>query len=143
MGAFNVEDYNPKRNPAYSAAIYKWLRKCRLPWVTAWRGNDGMVLVGWLDEDVFVIGASAKHMAHGHKADPGAYSVNGFGLTRDDALWAEYGRIGVCAFIPAHRYGPQPWTTDGDVRTCQWCGHTQRLRRWEEVVTREEWEVVP
>lgn len=146
MSTFDVETINPKRNPAYNPYLYAFLAKSCFrsksvsfyrvrgePWVGT-EDSTGRFIGGPVDA-VVVSGAGVSTTSWPLR--PGQH--------RDDALWAEYLRIGVCALFPEHRDGdyPQRWVTDGGKRTCQWCGRVEYLRQWEEVVKREAWEYSP
>lgn len=146
MSTFDVETINPKLNPAYSQDLYAFLGKScfRSKSVSFYRVR-GKPWVGAEDSTGrFIGGRVADVVIWGAGVHTASWPMR-LGEDRDDALWAEYLRIGVCALFPEHRDGdyPERWSYNGGVRTCQWCGRVEYLRRWEEVVKREAWVFTP
>lgn len=105
MTTFDVETINPERNPAYSERLYQVLSGAGWPEATAWRTPTGPV-IGYVMR-AFVHRPRAlvfvKVMSHDVVCGPTELFYNPSMYVRDDALWAEYLRIGVCALFPEPR----------------------------------------
>lgn len=146
MASFDVETINPARNPAYSGRLYEVLAGAGWPEVTAWRTPTGPA-IGYVmgpfvhrPKALIFVKVLSRDVVYG----PTEFFLNPTLHVRDDALWAEYLRIGVCALFPEHTEDePEQWATKGDTRACRWCGRLEWRRRWVEVVRREAWEEVP
>jgi hypothetical protein len=133
----------------YSPNLRKFMRSRRQ---RAYRTNlyrdteSNWLYIGQLFDDGWFHGAQLNRvLCVGSKAETWAYSPVQLSLTLIDDFWERYERIGRCAIDVAHdRYfigDGSRWLTDGDTRSCLWCGaHTQRLRRWVQKVERERWE---
>lgn len=80
----------------------------------------------------------------GAKAEVGCWTFPVSDLAEIKNFWSEYARIGRCAIDKDHDHhfveGAGRWAEDGDVRTCNWCGHKQNRRTWIETVARQKWE---
>jgi hypothetical protein len=133
----------------YSPNLRQWMRSRsqRAYRIAVYRNSDGQLYIGQLFEDDhgwFHGSRLNEVLCNGAKANSWAFSPSQLSLTIIPDFWARYERIGRCAIDVAHdRYfvgESTRWLTDGDTRSCLWCGeHTQRLHRWTEMVERERW----
>jgi hypothetical protein len=138
----------------YSPNLHAWLVKnsqSAEPLVTGLGpspvdGSHTWLLIGHFDTGGWFSGSSVRRiLGSGLKTQRWAH-LPGHVIEGGSEFWAEYFRIGRCALDPAHKTSflnaDKRWATDGDHRTCTWCGAEQRLRKWEETVAREKWELV-
>jgi hypothetical protein len=139
--------------PRYSPNLCAWLRKQlrrhgdHWPYPRVFRDKEGGRWIGWIDEDQWFIGSILwRTICDGAKAEVGCWTFPIADLTEEPDFWARYAEIGRCLIDPEHRRGflneeKTRWLTDGDTRSCLWCGdHTQTLRRWTETAECERWE---
>lgn len=129
----------------YSPNLKRWCRKQAAHDNRVYRGKDGALWIGWIDDGLWFIGSRFwRVMCLGAKAEVGCWTFPVSDLTEVKGFWGEYARIGRCAIDKDHERhfveGAGRWTEDGDVRTCKWCGHTQNRRTWTESVVRQKWE---
>lgn len=159
-----LADINPQKGDKYSPALFRWLQKqqriqrfsvdpkTELPQV--YRSRAGGLFIGEMGRivgrnDLCFVGVGLMRvLSYG----PGfSVEMRSFNAQQSKSLrlvktfWTRYLAIGRCALDPKHdiyfggagasRYK----TTSKTRRTCQWCGHCQRLVRRVEKVQREEW----
>lgn len=142
---------NPRRNPAFSPNLYKFLKreakKGAFDWQVWFSADPGhRPVLGYRDisDDRFLIGALLWQVLGNNHSEVYAYTPRvAATYTSDETFWDRYLQIGRCALDPEHeRYfltPPDRWSEEGDVRTCLWCGHVQQKHRWSERVVREAW----
>jgi hypothetical protein len=145
----DIEAVNPVLHPKYSPNLYKFMcaQRRRSHWVAqltrVFRDETGTLWIGRLD-DGYLIGANLiTVLCAGSKADTWAFGYLK-GLTELRDFWPRYTRDGRCAIDPGHRMhflnDESRWATDGDHRSCRWCGNAeQQLHRSTKVVKTEHW----
>lgn len=129
----SAEEINPRRNPAFSPNLYRWMKRnpSRVHRVDRWHwlGTD---YLGYFDEDGWfsysrLIGVTV------HGAPQTVFKTNQRDLVEAVRvpLWESYVWVGRCAIDPEHEFGFQDQRFDvvGDFRTCRWCGLRQRAVR--------------
>ena len=142
----------PAKGDKYSQNLHKWLsnrrEKHRLnsrvftrKTPDGWR--DGMLVGHYDNEMVLSATGMIDIMCRGNGATLFCYGR--LPVTEMPDFWANYERIGRCIFDPKHMMGfshdATRWKTDGDARSCLWCGEcVQHLRRWQETIERAQWE---
>jgi hypothetical protein len=138
---------HPRYGARYSPNLHRFMsarsRRVTSGYAHVYRDREGTLWLGYLD-DGFMNGTRLMSvLCEGGRAQTMAYG--GLGpLTLVHDFWTRYLAIGRCAIDPDHRIGfigdQTRWQTDGDVRSCLWCGQaTQKLDRWVERVQRERW----
>lgn len=145
--------FDPSRwhGPRYSPNLNRWLAGVKrdrshrgVPHV--FRDPEGVRWIGWIDDcDMFIGTRLMRCLTVGRKAEVGAWMKIAESLTEEPDFWRHYDQIGRCHIDPRHNgwwVGEETrWLTDGETRSCLWCGnHTQHLRRWTDTVERERWE---
>lgn len=130
----------------YSPNLRSWLTRERFGGATPSVYSDpaGTPWIGWIDEDTWFIGSRLwRVLTVGKKAEAGCWTFPISDLTERAGFWEQYAEAGRCAIDPEHSHvfiGEETrWTTDGDERTCNWCGCQQRLERWTEPRERQRW----
>lgn len=109
-----------------------------------YRGPNGTLWIGWIDDGAWFIGSRLwQVLCTGRRAQVGCWTFPVSDLTEVPDFWAKYARLGRCAIDTDHTRSfvndDNRWDTQGDIRSCRWCGFQQTKRRWTEVVTREAW----
>lgn len=154
-----VHKIDPRVHPKYSPNLYKWLNKLSPSFrqrvmVYSHTCHDFLDplpihYIGFLDLDDqnWFHGSKLNTvLCNGAKATVFAYSIkyhfpDNFQIIPE--FWDNYIKIGRCAIDTNHSIrfldDKSRWARDRDTRVCQWCGHTQHLKRWEETVEREAW----
>ncbi|PTQ64510.1 hypothetical protein C8J45_103360 [Sphingomonas sp. PP-CE-3G-477] len=149
-----TDAFQPKQwvGEKYSPNLQKWLAKNDgSPWGTArvWIAADATYWIGWVDDDGWFYGTRLMCvMVDGRKAEVYAHPAVPEGVIEQPDFWAHYGAVGRCAVDQDHTRGfigdETRWAVDGNTRECLWCGDCrQTLRRWQEVVNRQAWEIAP
>lgn len=132
----------------YSPNLHRWLRKRNrrtgMP-QKVFRDAEGVQWIGWLDEDLFLIGSRLMGvLSNGAKEETWAYPLpQNHGMREVDGFWDEYERVGRCAIDPEHNHyflsRDGRFSENGDERTCKWCGATQQRERYVQRIKRERW----
>lgn len=135
---------SPANGDKYSPNLHKWLRKHRHHDMKVWRFSDSSIFyIGYMCDGMLHGVRLMEVLCSGTKAE--VYCYLGFPQEMPD-FWHRYQEQGRCAIDTEHNRrfigDENRYVVDGDTRTCQWCGVVQVLRRWQEVVEREEWELV-
>lgn len=137
----------PNKGTRFSPNLHRWLSardKSRRAWMSrVYRDADGTLWIGFLDAGEFFGTKLYSVLCNGAQQDTACW-VNLRGLAELPDFWAQYMRVGRCAIDPAHERSfigdDTRWLVRDDTRSCQWCGGAQQvLRRWTEVVERQEW----
>ena len=144
MSNLDLKAIDPRRSSKYSPNLFKYLRRDR-DWNLKVFSSQGNLYLGYIYDGEFNGTHLHTVLSYGLKAERFCY----FGRTDFEEVpdfWEKYIAIGRCAIDPEHAIcfadvGPMRFVEDGDMRTCQWCGVVQHLRRWQEVVDREAWEM--
>ena len=145
----DIEKFKPDETGKYSPLLYKWLKSKRFSYARQvfqtgslmdrsvrsehWRPRE--IIIGEMHADrATVIGRNLGDIicgARGVKSQGYAYGVHGFNVVDiTDQFWAEYERIGRCAWDHSHSLhmigSENRWhyTVLGQ-RECNWCGHVQ------------------
>jgi hypothetical protein len=132
----------------YSPNLARWLRKRKrhtgMP-QSVFRDADGVQWIGWLDEDLYLIGSRLMAvLCNGAKEEVWAYPIRKSQKLREiPGFWDEYERVGRCAIDPEHAHyflsRDGRFAEEGDSRTCKWCGAKHVRERYVEHVPRERW----
>lgn len=145
--------FDPSRwhGPRYSPNLNRWLAKqkrrgglCSAP--SVFRDTEMHRWIGVVDSDGWFCGTRLPRcLTVGARAEVYAHPPGSLALTEEPDFWLHYNRIGRCHIDPQHNgwwaTENERWLTEGDARSCVWCGeHKQHLRRWTEAVKRERWE---
>lgn len=145
----DVAAVNPANGDKYSPNLYKWLKKFRQYNFGIYENSGasmfrGSLFIGSIDVPWFDGTHLRTVLCRGTKATMYAY-VGAHLFKELPDFWPRYIEIGRCAIDTDHiqRFvgDDNRYVTVGDTRTCQWCGASQHLRRWQEVVEREQWEM--
>lgn len=141
----------PSNGAKYSPNLHGWLtnprKKHRRMTSRVYRDRDGTLWIGMLDGKNLVGQKLMSVLVAGAQADSACW-VNLKGLAEVENFWRDYEQDGRCAIDREHKghfIGDESrWRVSGSERGCMWCGrHRQILRRWAEVVVREQWEAAP
>jgi len=138
---------DPKKFQAYSPNLYKYLNKDKIAQYKAevWIDETGYKWLGYIDDETCFIGEKLNWvLCVGARESSSCYSLLRLGrLSKVDDFWDEYIRIGRCAIDKNHTTNylnsDSRYIENDNKRVCQWCGHKQYKRRWEETIQREEW----
>lgn len=143
-------DPNTMTEPKYSRNLNQWLRReihegrplKTLSLVSTWSGSC-LYLGQWFDGEFIGTGLN-QILTKGSRAQK--FSLVNRDTKRESKhkFWTEYERLGICYFDPNHNcYGMahfKRWTTTSPCRrTCNNCGHKQKLVRKKFVMMSEEW----
>ena len=157
-----LRDLDPKHSPAFSPNLYRWLRAHAHFYrdggiaESVWRVKPDTEVAKVFGADTLLIGyplhghpgdtdfAGVRLMAtmcQGTKAGKWCYGGIAPDLIEVASVWDKYLKVGRCAIDPEHHEGfmGDRYTTDGDSRTCLWCGHKQRKIVTQRVVYDESW----
>jgi hypothetical protein len=141
---------SPARHEKFSQNLFRWLKKNRTyaEYAQVWRDEQDTLWIGYQDGTFFTGGRLMQVLCHGPKTKVFAYPLNRFTkLTQVEGFWERYMEIGRCAIDTNHAHhflnADNRWLTTGKRRTCQWCGHQQRLRSRKIVTIRHEWVASP
>lgn len=145
----NVESINPKLHPRYSLNLYIWMARGRGKNINhvigIFRDAEGVLWIGHKDENCprELFGARLFGvLCNGGREQSAAWQ--GFDGVEISDFWSRYVAAGRCAIDTEHArffIGDESrWVTDGDSRSCQWCGKVhQTMRRWTETVEKSDW----
>ena len=143
----DLREIDPKKSTKYSPNIYRWLtmrnKKYRAKTSRVYRGEDGEIFVGMIDDGLLIGSRLSAVLFYGPKAQ--SFCFIGPGRIEEVAdFWQRYIADGRCAIDTEHRrhfIGDESrWLQDGDTRSCQWCGKAhQVLKRWTETVDCSKW----
>ena len=143
-----LSELHPKKNPAYSPNLYRWMRKhgaITREWIEMYKSDDGRTYLGTLEADPVVkefcgtvIGSI---LTEGGRAEDYCHmGLTAKNLTKVEGFWEEYLRIGRCALDKDHYiYGDERWDETGDTRVCKWCGRVEMRERYTFTEQRERW----
>lgn len=145
-----LSDINPKKNPAFSPNLYRWMRKGGVFMADSrvYEGPSGVEghatrFIGIISDDHHDFCGSKLNSAlcEGGRAMQAAYPwLTAKNLVEVVNFWPGYLKLGRCAIYPEHRWNfDGQWLEEDDVRTCQWCGLVQRRERYTYTEQRERW----
>lgn len=139
-----LSDVDPKKNPAFSPNLYRWLRKNKTYLrcgVDRYVCEDGIEYIGWVDDTGCLIGSRLiGALCYGGREKTWAHMHLGKSA-KLKPLWGDYLNIGRCAIDPEHsaRFIDERFIETGKKRTCKWCGHVQKKEFYQVTETRERW----
>lgn len=133
-------DVDPKKNPAYSQNLFRFLKRHKGDNNIFCRNKNGRLFIGrYFDGDL--IGVSVNGILSNPKAHYWCYSGYELETEVDNKFEAEYVRIGVCAIDTLH-----DWHYEGRFeeicathRRCKWCGQVQHREIKRRVVKTTTW----
>lgn len=137
-----LSDVDPRKNPAFSPNLYRWLRKNRFMRCFADRYEaHGIEYLGFLDDTGVLVGSRLWGILCNGVAEQKWSFLHLVGHVTHRPLWRDYLLRGRCAIDPAHRenFLGDRFSVDGDRRTCRWCGYVQRLEVFQVSETRRRW----
>lgn len=146
----NLSDIAPNKGMKYSPNLYKFLVKnnSMARFSQLFVARDGTQWLGFLDDQGSFIGQRLMQiLCNGAKVQTFCF-IRDEGRVLQPNFWAEYVRDGRCAIDRSHENvflgDSSRWTTQGETRSCLWCGNAQQtLRKWTEAVVRSEWKTNP
>ena len=146
---------HPSLNPSYSPNLHAWVKKNTHIFGdggtpdTVWKLRagapsdlpEGTLYIGHKDGGLFSGARLNMVLCYGAKQQRVAYVDVARHVTPVEDFWQQYKILGRCAIDPEHKiyFLGDRWSERGDARTCLWCGHQQRLLRWNETVERTRW----
>jgi len=141
-----IKRFDPKLHPKFSPNLFAWM-KARLRQGVPF----SMYQMVESDRNILYIGMRNTHFTgtklwgamstYAPSRSVGGYIV--FDDTKRLPHWFDwYEQWGRCFIDPSHTHSflDERWKEEGDSRTCLWCGKRQRLRRWQEVIEKQQWE---
>ncbi len=137
----SAADVDPRKNPAFSPNLFKWLKKNPSMIGRADRfTHDGVEFLGYVDDDFFVGSNLWTILGKGARATAFAY----VGLAKCAVrvpMWTDYLDRGRCAIDPEHEqtFIDERFRTEWNCRTCLWCGHRQKREIYQVTTQRERW----
>lgn len=126
----------------YSKHLHKFLTRRNaypLHLTSVWR-YDGQLYVGVM-YDGDMIGARLNSVLCGDMKTWSMLYIRPSTAECHVDFWPQYVALGRCHIDPEHatHFIDERWDTQGDHRTCLWCGHQQQLHRYEVVQKCARW----
>ena len=146
-------------NDKFSLNLYKFLKKhgehYRKVYFSPWNCITGEkdvvyspdktlasnIYIGFVCKDGYLMGARLTEICcNGVKTKTWSHPPKDYAPISD--FWERYSKNGKCVIDPEHTfyYQKDRYVVGGTLRTCKWCGRTERLRIVERVVKDEVWE---
>lgn len=158
-----LKDIAPGKSPAFSPNLYRWMcsrghtyrdvgvadgvYRIRAGSRFAELYGDGALFIGHPyrqyegDTDFSGMLLTAV-LCYGTKAGAFCYPGAAQDLEEVVGFWNNYLKVGRCAIDPEHQehyLGGERYRTEGDTRTCLWCGKEQHRHIKKRVVSVETW----
>lgn len=133
---------DPKNGLKYSPNLFKWLKnrdhKSRAWLIRVYREKCGTLWIGHIDTDLSFFSGTRLMSVLCEGGRAGSYAIGGElpgRLSEVTDFWERYMQDGRCAIDTDHIMSfvgdISRWLTDGDIRTCCWCGKvSQKLIKY-------------
>lgn len=142
----NIDSIHPKNGEKFSPNLHRFMKNKGAALASVqlvYEDLDGILWIGYCD-DHFFNGTRLVSVLCDHKAQTFAHIGKAQTLTEVSDFWERYLRDGRCAIDQNHSMyflnDSSRWKTNGDIRSCQWCGHHVQVKlTWKETTDHSAW----